>query len=137
MVFGHEFSSQGRGKGSMRKIEAIIKPSKLDDVRKAVQELGISGMTVSEVKGFGRHKGHKEVYRGAEYPVDFTPKIKVEVVMPSEMVNSVVDAIKENARTGEAGDGKIFIFPMERAISIRTGEDDEEVLSDKVDRTLQ
>lgn len=121
----------------MRKIEAIIKPYKLDDVRKAVLELGISGMTVSEVKGFGRHKGHKEVYRGAEYPVDFTPKIKVEIITPSEMVYSVVDAIKENARTGEAGDGKIFILPLERAIRIRTGEDDEEVLSDNIDRLEQ
>jgi nitrogen regulatory protein PII len=112
----------------MKKIEAIIKPFKLEEIKDAVLKLGVSGMTIAEVKGFGRQKGHKEIYRGAEYVVDFLPKIKVEVVVPSDLVARVVEAIKENAYTGEIGDGKIFILPLEKAIRIRTGEEDEDVL---------
>ena len=112
----------------MKKIEAIIKPFKLDDVKEAVLKLGVSGMTITEVKGFGRQKGHKEIYRGAEYVVDFLPKIKIEVAVSTEMVPRVVETIKENARSGEIGDGKIFILPLEKAIRIRTGEEDEDVL---------
>jgi nitrogen regulatory protein P-II 1 len=112
----------------MKKIEAIIKPFKLEDVKDAVLKLGVSGITISEVKGFGRQKGHKEIYRGAEYVVDFLPKIKLEVAVASELVPKVVEAIKETAYTGEIGDGKIFIIPLEKAIRIRTGEEDEDVL---------
>ena len=112
----------------MRKIEAIIKPFKLEDVKDAVLKLGVSGITITEVKGFGRQKGHKEIYRGAEYVVDFLPKIKVEVAVSSDLVSKVVDAIKENAHTGEIGDGKIFVLPLEKAIRIRTGEEDEDVI---------
>ena len=112
----------------MKKVEAIIKPFKLDEVKDALSAIGIHGMTVTEVKGFGRQKGHKEIYRGAEYVVDFLPKIKIEVAVSSEMVSKVVEAIKENAYTGEIGDGKIFILPLEKAIRIRTGEEDEDVL---------
>jgi nitrogen regulatory protein PII len=112
----------------MKKIEAIIKPFKLEDVKDAVLKLGVSGMTITEVKGFGRQKGHKEIYRGAEYVVDFLPKIKIEVAVPSDLVAKVVAAITENAHTGEIGDGKIFILPLEKAIRIRTGEEDEDVL---------
>jgi nitrogen regulatory protein P-II 1 len=112
----------------MKKIEAIIKPFKLEDVKDAVLKLGVSGITISEVKGFGRQKGHKEIYRGAEYVVDFLPKIKLEVAVASELVPKVVEAIKETAYTGEIGDGKIFILPLEKAIRIRTGEEDEDVL---------
>ena len=112
----------------MKKIEAIVKPFKLEDVKDAVLRLGVSGITITEVKGFGRQKGHKEIYRGAEYVVDFLPKIKIEVAVSSEMAPKVVEAIKENAYTGEIGDGKIFILPLEKAIRIRTGEEDEDVL---------
>jgi nitrogen regulatory protein P-II 1 len=112
----------------MKKIEAIIKPFKLEDVKDAVLKLGVSGITISEVKGFGRQKGHKEIYRGAEYVVDFLPKIKLEVAVASELVPKVIEAIKETAYTGEIGDGKIFIIPLEKAIRIRTGEEDEDVL---------
>ena len=112
----------------MKKIEAIVKPFKLEDVKDAILKLGVSGITITEVKGFGRQKGHKEIYRGAEYVVDFLPKIKIEVAVSSEMVSKVVEAIKENAYTGEIGDGKIFILPLEKAIRIRTGEEDEDVL---------
>ena len=112
----------------MKKIEAIIKPFKLEDVKEAVLKLGVSGITITEVKGFGRQKGHKEIYRGAEYVVDFLPKIKLEVAVSSDMAAKVVEAIKENAYTGEIGDGKIFIIPLEKAIRIRTGEEDEDVL---------
>jgi len=112
----------------MKKIEAIIKPFKLEDVKDAVLKLGVSGITITEVKGFGRQKGHKEIYRGAEYVVDFLPKIKLEVAISSDMVPKVVEAIKETAHTGEIGDGKIFIIPMEKAIRIRTGEEDEDAL---------
>ncbi|MCJ7809566.1 MAG: P-II family nitrogen regulator [Desulfobulbaceae bacterium] len=112
----------------MKKIEAIIKPFKLDDVKGAVLKLGVSGITITEVKGFGRQKGHKEIYRGAEYVVDFLPKVKMEVVVASDMVPRVVEAIKENAYTGEIGDGKIFITSVEKAIRIRTGEEDRDAV---------
>ena len=106
----------------MKKIEAIIKPFKLDDVREALAEIGINGMTVSEVKGFGRQKGHTELYRGAEYVVDFLPKVKIEVVLTDDMVDTAVQAIIAAARTDKIGDGKIFVSPVEQAIRIRTGE---------------
>ncbi|MGB4883107.1 MAG: P-II family nitrogen regulator [Neisseria sp.] len=106
----------------MKKIEAIVKPFKLDDVREALTDLGITGMTVTEVKGFGRQKGHTEVYRGAEYAVDFLPKIKIELVLPDDQVERVIEVIVETARSGKVGDGKIFVLPVEDAIRIRTGE---------------
>jgi nitrogen regulatory protein P-II 1 len=106
----------------MKKIEAIIKPFKLDEVKDALHEVGVSGMTVSEVKGFGRQKGHTEVYRGAEYVIDFLPKIKVEVVLDDALVERAVHAIQDAARTDKIGDGKIFVVPIEQAIRIRTGE---------------
>ena len=106
----------------MKKIEAVIKPFKLDDVREALTEIGISGMTVSEVKGFGRQKGHTEIYRGAEYAVDFLPKVKVELVLADEEVERAIDIIVETARSGKIGDGKIFVLPVEEVIRIRTGE---------------
>ncbi len=109
----------------MKKIEAIIKPFKMDDVREALSEIGITGMTVSEVKGFGRQKGHTELYRGAEYMVDFLPKVKLEIVVTSEQVDRCVNSIIETAQTGKIGDGKIFITDVERVIRIRTGEEDE------------
>ncbi|MBM4326633.1 MAG: P-II family nitrogen regulator [Deltaproteobacteria bacterium] len=112
----------------MKRVEAIIKPFKLDDVRDALSSIGAQGMTITEVKGFGRQKGHKEIYRGAEYLVDFLPKIKVELVVPSELVDQVVEKIIEAARTGSIGDGKIFISPVERAIRIRTGEQNQDAL---------
>ena len=108
----------------MKKIEAIIKPFKLDEVREALSEIGVSGLTVTEVKGFGRQKGHTELYRGAEYVVDFLPKIKVAVVVTDDRVAQVVDVIMETARTGKIGDGKIFVLPVEQVIRIRTGETD-------------
>jgi nitrogen regulatory protein PII len=116
------------GDDKLKKIEAIIKPFKLEEVKEAILKLGISGMTISEVKGFGRQKGHKEIYRGAEYIVDFLPKVKIEVAVDSNVVPDVVKAIKENAFTGQIGDGKIFIIPIEKAIRIRTGEEDEDAL---------
>jgi nitrogen regulatory protein P-II 1 len=106
----------------MKKIEAIIKPFKLDEVKEALQEVGLQGITVTEAKGFGRQKGHTELYRGAEYVVDFLPKVKVEVVLPDELVDHAVEAIRNAAQTGRIGDGKIFISPVEEAIRIRTGE---------------
>ena len=106
----------------MKKIEAIVKPFKLDDVREALTDLGITGMTVTEVKGFGRQKGHTEVYRGAEYAVDFLPEIKIELVLPDDQVERVIEVIVETARSGKVGDGKIFVLPVEDAIRIRTGE---------------
>ncbi|MCP1660058.1 P-II family nitrogen regulator [Neisseria perflava] len=106
----------------MKKITAMIKPFKLDDVREALSQIGIHGMTVSEVKGFGRQKGHTEVYRGAEYAVDFLPKVKVEIVTEDEMVEHIVEVIIETARTGKVGDGKIFVEPVAQVIRIRTGE---------------
>lgn len=109
----------------MKLVTAIIKPFKLDEVREALSELGASGLTVTEVKGFGRQKGHTEMYRGAEYVVDFLPKIKIELVVTSEHVEQVIDAIVKSARTGKIGDGKIFVTPIEQIIRIRTGERDE------------
>jgi len=106
----------------MKKIEAIIKPFKLDDVKEALNEIGIQGMTISEVKGYGRQKGHKEIYRGAEYIVDFIPKIKIEIVVQDDRVDQVVDKIREAANTGKIGDGKIFVIPIEGALRVRTGE---------------
>lgn len=112
----------------MKKIEAIIKPFKLDEVKKALNDLSVEGMTVSEVKGFGRQKGHTEFYRGAEYSVDFLPKIKVEIVTTDSMAAKVVEAIVAGARNGKIGDGKIFVVPVEEAVRIRTGETGEEAL---------
>ena len=112
----------------MKKIEAIIKPFKLEEVKDAILKLGIQGMTISEVKGFGRQKGHKEIYRGAEYVVDFIPKVKLEIVVAEDMVSDVVETIKANTCTGQIGDGKIFILPVEKAIRLRTGEEDEDAL---------
>lgn len=108
----------------MKKIEAIIKPFKLDDVRDALTDIGINGMTVTEVKGFGRQKGHTEIYRGAEYAVDFLPKVKLELILPEEMVERAIETIVETARSGKIGDGKIFVYPVEQVIRIRTGETD-------------
>ena len=109
----------------MKKIEAIFKPFKLDEVREALSEIGVSGLTVTEVKGFGRQKGHTELYRGAEYVVDFLPKVKVEVVIPDKMLEQAIDAIIKAARTGKLGDGKIFVSSVQQVIRIRTGETDE------------
>ena len=106
----------------MKKIEAIIKPFKLDEVKEALNSLGIKGMTVTEVKGYGRQKGHTEIYRGAEYVVDFIPKVKMDVVVDDEQVDQVIDTILNVARTGKIGDGKIFVLPVERVIRVRTGE---------------
>jgi len=112
----------------MKKVTAIIKPFKLDDVREALSDLGVNGMTVSEVKGFGRQKGHTELYRGAEYMVDFLPKMKIEIVVAEAMLDQVVDSILETAQTGKIGDGKIFVEPVERVIRIRTGEENDEAI---------
>ena len=109
----------------MKKIEAVIKPFKLDEVREALSEIGVTGLTVTEVKGFGRQKGHTELYRGAEYVVDFLPKIKLEVVIADSLVEACIDAIVQAARTGKIGDGKIFVTSVERVVRIRTGEEDE------------
>ena len=106
----------------MKKIEAIIKPFKLDDVKDALHDTGVSGITVSEVKGFGRQKGHTELYRGAEYVVDFIPKVKIEVVVEEDQVDRVIEAIEAAAKTGRIGDGKIFVLPVEQAVRIRTGD---------------
>jgi nitrogen regulatory protein PII len=106
----------------MKKIEAIVKPFKLDDIKEALNEIGIQGMTISEVKGYGRQKGHKEIYRGAEYVVDFIPKIKIELVVDSAIADQVVEKIRSAANTGKIGDGKIFVFSVEEAIRVRTGE---------------
>jgi nitrogen regulatory protein P-II 1 len=107
---------------TMNKIEAIIKPFKLDDVKDILSEIGVHGMTISEVKGYGRQKGHKEIYRGAEYLVDFIPKIKIEIVVESDKTDKVVEAIIKASNTGKIGDGKIFVFPVEEAVRVRTGE---------------
>ena len=106
----------------MKKVEAIIKPFKLDDVKEALSEIGIYGMTVTEVNGYGRQKGHKEIYRGAEYVVDFIPKIKIEIVVEAERADQVVDKIRDAANTNKIGDGKIFVIPVEEAVRVRTGE---------------
>ena len=112
----------------MKKVEAIIKPFKLDDVKEALTGIGVVGMTVSEVRGFGRQKGHTELYRGGEYTVDFLPKIKVEVVVPDHLLDKVADVMGQAAKTGNIGDGKIFVTPVETAIRIRTGERDESAI---------
>ncbi len=112
----------------MRKVEAIIKPFKLDEVKEALNDIGIQGITVSEVKGFGRQKGHTELYRGAEYVVDFIPKIKMEIIVADEQTSQVVDTIAEAAKTGRIGDGKIFVTPIDEVIRIRTGERGEDAL---------
>jgi len=106
----------------MKKVEAIIKPFKLDDVKEALNQIGLQGMTISEVKGYGRQKGHKEIYRGAEYVVDFIPKTKIEIVIEDSRVQAVVEKIQQAANTGKIGDGKIFVLPVEEAIRVRTGE---------------
>ncbi|HRW80749.1 MAG TPA: P-II family nitrogen regulator [Desulfomonilia bacterium] len=112
----------------MKRIEAIIKPFKLDEVKNELQAIGISGMTITEVKGHGRQKGHKEIYRGAEYTVDLIPKIKLELVVPVSLVEKVVQAIMKSARTGKIGDGKIFVMPIDDVIRIRTGESGDEAI---------
>ena len=112
----------------MKKIEAIIKPFKLDDVREALADINITGMTVTEVKGYKKQKGHTELYRGAEYMVDFLPKVKLDIVVADDQVDRCVDAILKTAQTGRIGDGKIFVFDVERVIRIRTGEEDEEAI---------
>jgi nitrogen regulatory protein P-II 1 len=109
----------------MKKVEAIVKPFKLDEVREALAEVGVTGLTVTEVKGFGRQKGHTELYRGAEYVVDFLPKVKIEVVVTEKMLDSTIEAIIKSARTGKIGDGKIFVTGVEQVVRIRTGETDE------------
>ncbi|MBP2681224.1 MAG: family nitrogen regulator [Candidatus Krumholzibacteriota bacterium] len=112
----------------MKKIEAYIKPFKLDDVKAALMEIGVRGMSVTEVRGFGRQKGHTELYRGSEYKVDFLPKTKVEIVVPDDKVEQIIEVIQKVARTGQVGDGKIFIIPVEDAVRIRTGESGEGAL---------
>ena len=112
----------------MKKIEAIIKPFKLDEVKEALSEININGMTVTEVKGYGRQKGHTELYRGAEYNIDFLPKIKVEIVIDDKKLSAVIDIIKKTANTGKIGDGKIFIYNVEKSIRIRTNEEDEKAI---------
>ncbi|ADD78046.1 GlnB [Pantoea ananatis LMG 20103] len=129
LYFNNPLTMEGSRKGSdMKKIDAIIKPFKLDDVREALAEVGITGMTVSEVKGFGRQKGHTELYRGAEYMVDFLPKVKIEMVVGDDIVDTCVETIMRTAQTGKIGDGKIFVFDVARVVRIRTGEEDEEAI---------
>jgi nitrogen regulatory protein P-II 1 len=112
----------------MKKIEAVIKPFKLEDVKEALTEAGITGMTISEVKGYGRQQGHSELYRGAEYIVDFLPKVKIDLIVDESDVDRVIDIIVESARTGKIGDGKVFVSPIERIVRIRTGEEDTEAI---------
>ncbi len=112
----------------MKKIEAIIRPLRIDDVREALAEIGVKGMTLTEVKGYGRQKGHTELYRGSEYQIDFLPKLKLEVVVPDAQVDKVVETIVKAAKTGQVGDGKIFIYPVEDAVRVRTSESGEEAL---------
>jgi len=112
----------------MKKVEAIIKPFKLDDVKDALNGIGIKGMTISEVKGYGRQKGHTEIYRGAEYVVDFIPKIKIEIVVDSSQVDQVVETIRNAANSGTIGDGKIFVMPVERIVRVRTGEENHDAI---------
>ena len=112
----------------MKKIEAIIKPFKLDEIKEALQDIGLQGITVIEAKGFGRQKGHTELYRGAEYVVDFLPKVKIEIVVDEDLVDSAIECIEESAKTGRIGDGKIFVSPIEKAIRIRTGEKGNEAI---------
>ena len=117
-----------QGNTQMKKVEAIIKPFKLDDVREALSEIGVTGMTATEVKGFGRQKGHTELYRGAEYVIDFLPKVKLEIVIQEELVERCIEVITDAARTGKIGDGKIFVSPIEKIVRIRTGEQDREAI---------
>lgn len=117
-----------KGEYVMKKVEAIIKPFKLDEVKEALNEIGIQGITISEVKGFGRQKGHTELYRGAEYVVDFIPKIKLEIIVSDAVLPNVVDVIEKSAKTGRIGDGKIFVTPVEAVVRIRTGETGEDAL---------
>ncbi len=112
----------------MKKIEVIIKPFKLDQVKEALTDIGVKGMTITEVKGFGRQKGHKEIYRGAEYVVDFLPKIKMEIIVDADQVDQVIEVVIEAARTGKIGDGKIFVLPVEQVVRVRTGETDREAI---------
>lgn len=112
----------------MKKIQAIIKPYKLDDVKDALTEIGVKGMTVSEVNGYGRQKGHTEIYRGAEYVVDFIPKVNIEIVVTADMVDQVVETIRSAANTGKIGDGKIFVIPIERIVRVRTGEENHDAV---------
>ncbi|GMT42679.1 MAG: nitrogen regulatory protein P-II [bacterium] len=112
----------------MKKIVAIVKPHKLDEVKERLNQLGVTGMTVSEVKGFGRQRGHKEIYRGAEYHIDFIPKLKIEIILDQEKVESVIEGIVESARTGSIGDGKVFVYPVEEVVRIRTGERGKEAI---------
>jgi nitrogen regulatory protein P-II 1 len=112
----------------MKKIEAIIKPFKLDDVKEALNGIGIKGMTISEVKGYGRQKGHTEIYRGAEYVIDFLPKLKIEIIVPAAQVDQVIETMVAAAKTGKIGDGKIFVLPVERVVRVRTGERDLEAI---------
>jgi nitrogen regulatory protein P-II 1 len=112
----------------MKKIEAIIRPFRIDDVREALGEIGVKGMTLTEVKGYGRQKGHTELYRGSEYQIDFLPKIKIEVVVPDRLADKVVDTISHAAKTGQVGDGKIFIYDVEDVVRVRTGESGEDAL---------
>jgi nitrogen regulatory protein P-II 1 len=121
-------SIQAKGVLGMRKIEAIIKPFKLDEMKEALSKIGIKGMTLSEVKGFGRQKGHKEVYRGAEYQVDFVPKVKLEIVVAADMSEKTVETIMSVGNTGKIGDGKIFVLPVEKVVRIRTGESGAEAI---------
>jgi nitrogen regulatory protein P-II 1 len=123
-----DYLHNGKEPDIMKKIEAVIKPFKLDDVKDALNKIGVKGMTVSEVKGFGRQKGHKETYRGAEYQVDFVPKIKIDIVVDADMSDQVVTAIKESASSGKIGDGKIFVMPVGEAVRIRTGETGKEAV---------
>jgi len=118
----------GKEENPMKKVEAIIKPFKLDDVKESLKEIGIQGLTVTEVKGFGRQKGHTELYRGAEYVIDFLPKIKLEIIVSDDMVTKVIDTIIDSAKTGKIGDGKIFVLSMEEVIRIRTGERGDDAL---------
>ena len=122
------FSSCQKGFLVMKKIEAIIKPFKLDEVKEALQEIGIQGLSVTEVKGFGRQKGHTELYRGAEYVVDFLPKVKIEVAIPDDLLDGAIEAITKSAKTDKIGDGKIFVSNLEQAIRIRTGESGDDAL---------
>ncbi len=112
----------------MKKIEAIIRPFRIDDVREALGEIGVRGMTITEVKGYGRQKGHTELYRGSEYQIDFLPKVKIEVIVSDKMLDKVVDVILKAAKTGQVGDGKIFVYPVEDVIRVRTGESGEDAL---------
>lgn len=124
----YEIKIKDSWRNHMKLITAIIKPFKLDDVREAISETGVDGLTVTEVKGFGRQKGHTELYRGAEYQVDFLPKVKLEIAVSDDQVDRIVEVITDSAKTGKIGDGKVFVYDLERAVRIRTGEADNEAL---------